>query len=173
MPNKWYTQGFPLCDLFFIDTSFEWFSESEIQKQLRDTIQSMKKSKKRWKVLCGHHTWRSVGGHGNAEPRHETFMNDLLSQVKFDLYVCGHDHCKSLIEVGLHKTPTLVIGTGGKSSEEYFYLKNMDFDNSILEYFSPNLGVCHMKCDKNSLSLTCYNEHLEKEYNYKIKKKNQ
>ena len=171
MPKKWYSQEFPLCDFFFIDTNFKHLNHHIILKQLQDTILSIKKSKKKWKILCGHHTWRSVGGHGNAEPKHEKFMDDLLKQVTFDLYVCGHDHCKSLIEVGKHKIPTLVIGTGGKSYDEnLFYPEKMDNDNSILEFFSPNLGVCHMKCKKDSLTLTCYNELLEKEYQYRIKK---
>jgi len=171
MPHKWYSQEFPLCDFFFIDTNFKHLNHLTINKQLRDTILSIQKSKKKWKILCGHHTWRSVGGHGNAETKHEKFMDDLLKKVTFDLYVCGHDHCKSLIEVGKHKIPTLVIGTGGKSYDEnLFYPEKMDDDNSILEFFSPNLGACHMKCNNNSMVLTCYNELLEKEYQYRIKK---
>tara|TARA_Y100000385_G_scaffold270144_1_gene308921 strand:- start:344 stop:1168 length:825 start_codon:yes stop_codon:yes gene_type:complete len=172
MPSKWYTKNFPSCDFFFIDTNFEWLSESFIQKQFRDTVKSIKKSNKKWKVLCGHHTWRSVGGHGNAEPRHEKFMDDLLKSVKIDLYVCGHDHCKSLIMVGKHKIPTLVIGTGGKYYDEsYFYVDKMkEEDDSVLEYFSPNIGACYMKCDDKSLSLTCYDEKLQKEYKYTMKK---
>jgi tartrate-resistant acid phosphatase type 5 len=179
MPRKWYSQQFPHCEFFFIDTNFDRLSEFVIQKQLRDTVQGIRNSKQKWKVLCGHHTWRSVGGHGNAssepsqaaENKFETFMNDILNQVKIDLYVCGHDHCKSIIKVGSHKTLTLVIGTGGKSYDEnLFYPQNMNPDNSILEFFSPNLGVCHMKCKKDSLILTCYNENLEKEYTYRIKK---
>jgi len=179
MPKKWYSQQFPHCEFFFIDTNFDRLSEFVIQNQLRDTVQGIRNSKKKWKILCGHHTWRSVGGHGNAssepsptaEHNFETFMNDLFKQVKIDLYVCGHDHCKSVIKIGSHKTLTLVIGTGGKLYDEnIFYPQNMDPDNSILEFFSPNLGVCHMKCNKDSLVLTCYNELLEKEYTYKIKK---
>lgn len=171
MPSKWYTQSFPMCDFFFIDTNFDWLSHAQINEQLNDTIKAIQSSKKKWKILCGHHTWRSVGGHGNAEKKHEKFMVKLLNKVSFDLYVCGHDHCKSLIEVGSEKIPTLVIGTGGKSYDEtHFYPKNMDAGNSILQYFSPNLGVCHMKCSKSSLTLICYNESLKKEYEYKIKK---
>jgi len=171
MPSKWYTQSFPMCDFFFIDTNFDWLSHAQINEQLNDTIKAIQSSKKKWKILCGHHTWRSVGGHGNAEKKHEKFMVKLLNKVSFDLYVCGHDHCKSLIEVGSAKIPTLVIGTGGKSYDEtHFYPKNMDTGNSILQYFSPNLGVCHMKCSKSSLTLICYNESLKKEYEYKINK---
>ena len=47
---------------------------------------------------------------------------------------------------------------------------NLKNDNSILHYFSPYLGVCHMKCTRKSLTLTCYNEKLKKEYQYTIKK---
>jgi len=171
MPSKWYTKSFDNCDLFFIDTNFDWLSESSIQAQLKDTINSIKSSKKKWKILCGHHTWRSVGGHGNAERRHEKFMDDLLKKVKIDLYVCGHDHCKSIIEVGKYKIHTLVIGTGGKEYDEsLFYPENMNKDNSILYFFSPNLGICHMKATEKTLILKCYNEKLKEEYDYKITK---
>tara|TARA_B100000900_G_scaffold409523_1_gene425602 strand:- start:2027 stop:2857 length:831 start_codon:yes stop_codon:yes gene_type:complete len=169
LPSKWYTQNFTSCDIFFIDTNFKHLSEDIIQKQLRDTIQSINNSKKRWKILCGHHTWRSVGGHGNAEPRHETFMDDLLKQVHIDIYICGHDHCKSLIHVGKYNIPTLVIGTGGKVYDDnLIFLENTKYDNSQLDFFSPNLGMCYMKSNDKSLSLTCYNEKLQKEYSIKL-----
>ena len=31
-------------------------------------IDKIKRSKCPWKIVYGHHTLRSVGGHGNAEP---------------------------------------------------------------------------------------------------------
>ena len=169
LPKKWYTQSFPHCDMFFIDTNFKYFSSEMIKKQLNDTINSIRKSTKKWKILCGHHTWRSIGGHGNAEQKHEQFMDDLLKKVKIDIYMCGHDHCKSLIHVGKHNIPTLVIGTGGKYYDDpTIDLDNMDFDDSILDFFSPNLGVCHMKCNNKSMTLTCYNELLQKEYSIQL-----
>jgi len=170
LPHNWYTQSFPLCDLFLIDTNFDRLSQSQINKQLNDTIKNINKSKKQWKILCGHHTWRSVGGHGNAENQHELFMKKLLKSVKIDLYVCGHDHCKSIIEMKNHKTHTLVIGTGGKSySPDMIYRDNLN-ENELLHMYSPNLGFCHMKCTKKTLSLICYNEKLKEEYKYQIKK---
>lgn len=169
LPSKWYTKSFKHCDMFFIDTNFKHLSGDFIKKQLSDTIKSIKNSKKRWKILCGHHTWRSVGGHGNAEPRHEAFMDDLLKQVDIDIYICGHDHCKSLIHVGKHSIPTLVIGTGGKNYDDSLvFLEKTKYDNSQLDFFSPNLGVCHMKCDDKSMTLTCFNESLQKEYSIKL-----
>ena len=169
MPNKYYHQSFPYCDMIFIDTNFNHLSESFIQQQLEDTIKNIQQSKKKWKILCGHHTWRSVGGHGNAEPKHERFMDDLLKRVKIDLYVCGHDHCKSLIIVGKHEIPTLVIGSGGKKyDDKLVFLEKTKYDNSRLDFFSPNLGICHMLCNNKSLYLTCYNELLQPEYSIKL-----
>lgn len=170
MPNKWYTLSYPTVDLVFIDTNFYWLSQSVIQKQLNDTIKSLNKNKNKWKILCGHHTWRSVGGHGSAEDQHESFMNSLLKKAKFHLYVCGHDHCKSIIELKEKNIHTLVIGTGGKSySEEMFYPDKLS-ENELLHFYSPNLGMCHMKSTKNNLTLKCYNDKLDLEYSYKITK---
>ena len=170
IPYNWYTKSFPQCDLFIIDTNFERLSESQIRTQLNDTIQNIKKSTKQWKILCGHHTWRSVGGHGTAENQHELFMNRLLQSVSIDLYVCGHDHCKSIIEMKKNKTHTLVIGTGGKSYDsEMFYPEKLN-ETELLHFYSPNLGICHMKCTKKTLSLTCYNDKLKEEYSFKINK---
>ena len=175
LPREWYTQSFPQCDFFMINTNMDQLTEDSIDKQLQDTVQAIKHSKKRWKILCGHHTWRSVGGHGNATsdmPHFETFMKDLLAEVKIDLYVCGHDHCKSIIEVGDHKTPTLVIGTGGKQyDEDLYYPDNMKADGSKLKFFSSELGVCHFKATKDSIILTCYTETLRKEKTYTISKR--
>ena len=170
MPSKWYTISYPTVDIVFIDTNFYWLSQSIIQKQLQDTIKSLNKNKHKWKVLCGHHTWRSVGGHGSAEDQHESFMNSLLKKTTFNLYVCGHDHCKSIIELKDKNIHALVIGTGGKSySSDMFYPDKLN-DNELLHFYSPNLGICHMKCTKKTLSLTCYNENLKEEYKYQIKK---
>ena len=91
-------------------------NESSIMNQLNHMIKLIRKSKKKWKILCGHHPWRSVGGHGNADRRLEAFFNELASKCKFDLYMCGHDHCKNIIlkKFGNRIITLLVIGTGGK-----------------------------------------------------------
>ena len=176
MPSKWYMKSFDNCDFFFLDTNMDRLNPTEIDDQLKDTVRWIQGSKNRWKILCGHHTWRSVGGHGNAKsdmPRFEQFMKDLLSQVRIDLYVCGHDHCKNIIEVGRDKIPTLVFGTGGKKYDEHLYFpENMDEDGSKLKFFSPELGVCHFKATKDSITLICYTEdmeeNMEEEFKYTI-----
>ena len=172
LPSKWYTKKFQCCEIFFIDTNFDKLTLNEINKQYDFIKNKYKKSKSKWKILCGHHTLRSIAFHGNAEPQHEEFMNRLYkNKIRFDLYLCGHDHCKTLIMIGKYKIPTLVIGTGGENyTDNKLFFNNLKKDNSVLYYFSPNLGVCHMKCDEISINLTCYNENLIKEYSHTILK---
>ena len=166
MPSKWYMESFDNCDFFFLDTNMDRLKATEIEAQLKYMIHEIKQSKNLWKILCGHHTWRSVGGHGNAENKLEEFMRLL---PRFDLYVCGHDHCKSIIEVGEDKIPTLVIGTGGKRYDKHLYFPdNLKADGSKLKFFSPELGVCHFKATEDSITLTCYTEKLEQEFRYTI-----
>lgn len=169
--NYYYTKSFSNLDIFFIDTNFYNLSRYKINKQLEDTINNINKSTKKWKILCGHHTWRSVGGNGNAEIKFENFMKKIINKTKFDLYVCGHDHCKSIITDGKTKIPTLVIGTGGQTHENsIFNTENLNKTKSKLHFFSPNLGFCHVKSTDNKLNLTCYDSKLNIEYKYSINK---
>ena len=86
------------CEFFFLDTNIDFMNDKEIQDQLSFMSHKIKNSNSRWRILCGHHPWRSVGGHGNANFKMDKFFNDLVSTTfKIHLYMCGHDHCKNLI----------------------------------------------------------------------------
>ena len=172
MPSKYYSMQKGPCEFFFLDTNFEYLDEVAIVKQFQNMSQKIKQSKKKWKIVCGHHPWRSVGGHGNADKRLETFMNDLCAVpgLTFDLYMCGHDHCKNyIVKTNPYKKKDialLVIGTGGKQyDEKLLELTNMKEGDSKLLFHSPNLGVCHIEATKTKLKLTCYNELLQEEFN--------
>ena len=172
MPSKYYNVIQPPCEYFMIDTNFDVLNESSIQKQLGVVQQMILNSKQPWKILCGHHTFRSVGGHGNADKRFESFMEDLLrpKDCHIDFYMCGHDHCKCLIQTSVNKKPfdCLVIGTGGKGYEKLFSLEKMKKakTDSKLLFYSPNLGTCLVEANKKHISLKCMNEKLEEEYVY-------
>ena len=152
-------------------------SESQIMIQFKIMADKLKKSKQKWKIVCGHHPWRSVGGHGNADSRFESFMNDLCEESKFHLYMCGHDHCKNII---LKNDPVddsiislLVIGTGGKiyhgGEDGRPQMHNIKEGDSELLFHSPNLGVCLLDVTKKRIILTCYDENLIEEFKYTIK----
>jgi tartrate-resistant acid phosphatase type 5 len=175
MPAKYYSIKRGPCEIFFLDTNFEFMSESVIMKQFHEMLKKIKKSKSKWNIVCGHHTWRCVGGHGNAERRHEVFMDDLLKAgARINLYMCGHDHCKNIIlkqnPYKKQKIPLLVIGTGGKFYPKHLLnLNNMKKGESELLFHSPNLGVCRLDATGKRIKLTCYNEKLQEEFSYEIK----
>ena len=58
-----------------------------------------------------------VAGHGNADDNLETFLRHLYKNGAFDLYMCGHDHNKQIINMKMEDNsilPLIVCGTGGK-----------------------------------------------------------
>jgi len=173
LPSRYYHQEFGNCDFFFLDTNFEWQDHDEIQEQYNNMLHLINKSKQRWKILCGHHTWRSVGGHGNAHKRLETFLRDLVihSEKPIHLYMCGHDHCKNVIHLKISEHQSLycvVIGTGGKPyDDEYVFLENIEGPNpkvkdSELLFHSPTLGLCELKSSAKDMNLTFHAPHGSK-----------
>jgi len=165
MPDRYYHHVFGNCDFFMLDTNFEWMEPEDIQEQYNTMIELIKGSKQKWKILCGHHTWRSVGGHGNADKNLEGFLQDLVQKCgkRIHLYMCGHDHCKNVIDLNISKGPTkslkcVVIGTGSKLfSDEYLNLKNSgESSNSYIHFHSPNLGFCDFRSDSKKIHLDFY-----------------
>jgi len=167
MPNKYYSFTKGPVEFFYVDSNTDRLSESEILQQLNIMKSKLDNSKKKFKVVVGHHTWRSIAGHENAEPRYERFLNDLFRDTKPDMYLCGHDHCKSLI---VKDDITLgIIGTGGESFDEPDVNLNTMHDCQ-LDYFSPSLGVSVLQIKRNSLNLKFFNEKGFCEYNHIINK---
>ena len=173
MPSRFYTHTKGPIEFFVLDTNFDRISSDLIKEQRKYIKNAIKKSKKRWKILVGHHTWRSVAEHGSAEfPELEEFLNDLGNNTDIDMYLCGHDHCKSLIMKPLkkRKIPLIVCGTGGERYDYNVYLSKLKDDKSELEYFSPNLGICTMECSRNTLRATFYDEKCREEYSHLFEK---
>jgi len=173
MPSRFYTHTKGPIEFFVLDTNFDRISSDLIKEQRKYIKNAIKKSKKRWKILVGHHTWRSVAEHGSAEfPELEEFLNDLGNNTDIDMYLCGHDHCKSVIMKPLkkRKIPLIVCGTGGERYDYNVYLSKLKDDKSELEYFSPNLGICTMECSGNTIRATFYDEKCREEYSHLFEK---
>lgn len=172
MPEPYYTFKKKDVEFFIIDTNLDLMTKEEINKQLQTMIDKIKKSKARWKIVNGHHTWRSIAGHGNAEPLLEEFLMNLFNAVPFDVYMCGHDHNKQVINLKINDKNVLLIvcGTGGKVYDDGLNnYTNLD-ESSDLEFCSNNLGYGICKVNKHNLSFTFYNENNDLEFNYKFKK---
>tara|TARA_B100001094_G_C18139515_1_gene777030 strand:+ start:775 stop:1617 length:843 start_codon:yes stop_codon:yes gene_type:complete len=173
MPSNYYKFGKKdngtHIDFFVIDTNLEFHSKREIKKQLQTLIEWIQKSKADWKVVIGHHTWRSVAGHGNAEPLQENFLTELIEHAPFDVYLCGHDHTKQVIQTKIKdKDITMIVcGTGGKVYKDI----PDNFDNTPdIIYSSHNLGFGICNVYKHHLDFDFINEHNQSEFKYRIHK---
>ena len=158
-------------DFFVLDTNLSNLTEKEILKQSKEMSQKINDSNADWKLVSGHHTWRSIAGHGNADDELELFLKELYEKSPFDLYMCGHDHNKQLINMEIEDRilPLIVCGTGGKVYHDYINFNRLD-DKCELEFYSNNLGYAFVRAFKKKLELTFLNEENIEEFTYEIKK---
>lgn len=172
LPDKYYTFKKGNINFFVLDTNIDRMTKKDIKKQINFMKKKIKESTSKWNIVYGHHTWRSVGGHGNADSELENFFNSIFKSGKIDLYMCGHDHSNQLIEKILPKNKKMyliVSGTGGKNLDIFFNKNNMIKNDSKLEHFSKNPGTVMINSTNKTLDITFFN--LNKpEYNKIIKK---
>ena len=166
MPSRYYKQSLGPCDLFFLDTNLEYMDPSEISHQMKTIKHLYHNSKNPWKILCGHHTWRSTGGHGNAEDAFETFLQELCQACRFDMYVCGHDHCQNHSVVTLpngHQIHNVVIGTGGKRYDDGPVFKENihKAGDTKLHHASTRLGYTVVNANPQKLTISFHDENAK------------
>lgn len=175
MPNNYYTfrkkDRDVTIDFFVLDTNTFNLTKKEMKKQRKEISQKINQSNADWKIVYGHHPWRSIAGHGNADQELEHFFTELYIDSPFDLYMCGHDHNKQLItmEIMNNTLPLIVCGTGGKVYDDKINLNCLD-KNSNLEFFSNNLGYGYIKAFQKKLEVTFLNEENIEEFNFSINK---
>tara|TARA_Y100000996_G_scaffold183067_1_gene143147 strand:+ start:161 stop:1012 length:852 start_codon:yes stop_codon:yes gene_type:complete len=170
MPNNYYTFNKGDIAFFILDTNFNNHSKDEINTQYEYFVDEINKSKKKWKILIGHHTLRSIGGHGNADERMKSFFYRLLDVCDFDLYICGHDHNKQVINTTLNnkKITLIVCGTGGKKYHKDIHLNNVD--KKDIYFHSPNLGYAYCVLKGNHLYFDFFDNKNQFEYRHSLKK---
>jgi tartrate-resistant acid phosphatase type 5 len=171
MPNKHYKYGNHLLDVFVMDTNLMNLSKKEKDSQKLYLMNSINKSKKKWKILVGHHTWRSLGEHGNSEdPELEILLNYIVNNSDIDAYMCGHDHCKIFMmkKMRNREIPIIVCGTGSEEYSWKIYHENMKPNDSEMLFFSRNLGVCVLDITKNKIEFSFRDELNNEEFTYTL-----
>lgn len=178
MPKRYYSVKLGNCEFFMLDTNLENMTPTEISLQARTMNQKIKKSKKSHKFLCGHHTWRSTGGHGNADIVFEKFMCKIVKGTNIKSYFCGHDHCKNHIIIPFpnsrntkrkntrNKTKNknkrqkfihvYVIGTGGKSIDKSYMNSSQITPPDKLMYHDADLGFIILETSGKNASIQMF-----------------
>lgn len=122
-PSPWYTVHAGPVDLFALDTTWAFWRGAQPQQDW--LLDQLDHSRARWRLVFGHHTFRSEGEHGNAgayegwvnlpfasgEAVERLFERTLCDRA--DLYVSGHDHTLQLLE---HCGVPLVVSGSGSAA---------------------------------------------------------
>ena len=72
-------------EFFAIDTNVEKLSERNRKIQEKWVTDALKNSRARWRIVYGHHPWKSTGSHGNAN---NYFLNSLISSYCYIMDTC-------------------------------------------------------------------------------------
>jgi predicted MPP superfamily phosphohydrolase len=172
MPSRYYTFKCGNIEFFALDANVDKQTKKEIDEQIRYMKNKINKSKAKWKIAFGHQPWVSIGDHGNAPNRLQKYFKELFSDGKIDIYLCGDDHNKQLIEKTLknNKIVLIVCGTGGRETDKPYNLENVDGKNDDLYYFSSTYGIGTIIENIDNLDIKFYDNNLKVEYNYLLKK---
>ena len=103
MPDAFYRFTAGSVEFFALDTNMQMYGEDAAQRQVVDGW--LEQSTSPWKVVFGHHPYRSNGLHGNAGSYNGTtgipavsgdgvksFMESIFVRGRADLLLSGHDH---------------------------------------------------------------------------------
>lgn len=173
MPSRYYTFKKGNIEFFALDANVDKQTKKEIDEQIRYMKNKINKSKAKWKIAFGHQPWISIGDHGNAPNRLQKYFKELFSNGKIDIYLCGDDHNKQLIEKTLKKDNKMVLivcGTGGRETDKPYNLENVNDKNDDLYYFSSTYGIGTIIENIDNLDIKFYDNNLKVEYNYLLKK---
>ena len=178
MPHNYYQvhkqDGDVSIDFFVMDSNFDVLSKQKQNEQYDDLKQWINSSRSDWKILIGHHTWKSVGDHGGENPDFENYLYRLFTEAPFDIYMCGHDHIKQVSEYKIQsKTVTLIVcGTGGAllHGRDLIDFNNKNIDDYDFLFLSTNLGFGNCQATKRKLTFTFKNEKNKLEFIYDLLK---
>ena len=171
MPSRYYTFKRGDIEFFALDANVDKQTRKEIDEQIRFMKSKIKSSTAKWKIAFGHQPWVSIGDHGNAPPKLQKFFNSLFGSGLIDIYMCGDDHNKQLIEKTLKdKNMVLIVcGTGGRETDKPYNLENVDGEKDDLQYFSSTYGIATIIENIDSLEIKFYDNNCKVEFKYLLK----
>ena len=173
MPSRYYTFKRGNIEFFALDANVDKQTRKEIDEQIRYMKSKIESSTAKWKIAYGHQPWVSIGDHGNAPPKLHKFFNSLFGSGLIDIYMCGDDHNKQLIEKTLlkinKKMILIVCGTGGRETDKPYNLENVDGENDDLQYFSSTYGIATIIENIDFLEIKFYDNNCKVEFKYLLK----
>lgn len=132
------------------------------QQQKKWLEKTLKKSKSKWKIVCGHYPVYSNGPH-KISTELQNYLIPLLEKYKVDFYISGHDHnLQHLIKNNIN-----YVVSGAFSS---YYPKNFTTTMTKTLFFSNLGGVAKFEINDNSIILDFLASNNSIIYNYLLSK---
>lgn len=127
MPAKYYRFAEKHVEFFAMDTNMQMFGLD--MEQEADITAWLDESTAVWKIMLGHHPYKSNGPHGNAGNYEGTpwlpvvngkGVKDFAEDIwcgKADVSLSGHDHNRQWLQDTCQGTELLVSGAGASTTE--------------------------------------------------------
>ena len=163
-------------EFFALDCNIDKQTQKEIDDQIKFMKPKIEKSTAKWKIAFGHQPWVSIGDHGNASQKLNKYFMELFGSGVIDVYLCGDDHNKQLIEKTLKKSKInkkivlVVCGTGGRETDKPYNLENVKSDCDDLQYYSSTYGIGTIIEEEDMLEIKFYDNDCKIEYLYILNK---
>ena len=151
-----------------IDTNLDKIKNKNIQEKW--AINTLLESKARWRIVFGHHPWKSFGKDQQNMKESSCKLDDLyqklVSTEKVDLIISGHENSQQHIYIP-EKPNMIISGVGGF---HHFETASSQVRSNELKFRSIELGCVKIDVNKTQLHIKFFN--LEKKiiYEFKIKK---
>jgi len=172
MPHHYYQFTQAHVDFFALDTNAQFWGVDTNQKQKMTAW--INASAATWKIVFGHHPYKSNGPHGNAG-KYEGIpgvpfisgdhIKDFAENVwcgKADLYLSGHDHSRQWLESTCQGTQLIVSGAGAKTTD-------LPGTNTAL-FQADTLGFLYISITGKQLNAAFINTNGDVEFSHTLKK---
>lgn len=169
MPNNFYcfTKMFNNVPVEFIaiDTNLDVMKNRVSQEKW--AINTLLESRARWRILFGHHPWKSFGRNNQVKETSsalDVLYQKLVDTNKVDLIISGHENSQQHIYIP-DKPDMIISGVGG-----YTHSEERVKSFKELKFKSLDLGCVKIDVTRDELIISFYNITEQIMYSFKIKK---
>ena len=173
LPAHYYKFKADNTTFFALDTNAQLFNLAN--EQSGDVAKWIDESDSTWKIVFGHHPYKSNGRHGNAGS-YDGIPDELElaggEQVKkfaeavwcgkVDIYLAGHDHSRQWLDTTCDGTNLVVSGAGSTTTP-------LPGNNPVL-FQSDTLGALYISINGKTLTAEFINENGDTEFTHNLHK---
>ncbi len=173
MPAHYYKFRADNAMFIALDTNAQLFNLANAQSG--DVSKWIDKTESVWKIVFGHHPYKSNGRHGNAgsydgipdelELAGGEGVKNFAESVwcgKVDIYLAGHDHNRQWLDVTCDGTSLVVSGAGATATP-------LPGSNPVL-FQSDTLGILYVSISGKTLTAEFINENGDTEFTHHLQK---